>query len=141
MSGTVVSADVPAVPVESTKPRIAAGVRDSKEIGSNLEKQLEQLHISDSQHVIIPNHIHVPEADKLGFCFGSFDANFGMITHNSNASEREKNTLPEISEKIEEIVEEQLRCVKFLYPLFPYIIFPEHELLHKALYPLLHLLS
>lgn len=108
VSGTVVSADVPAVPVESTKPRIAAGVRDSKEIGSNLEKQLEQLHISDSQHVIIPNHIHVPEADKLGFCFGSFDANFGMITHNSNASEREKNTLPEISEKIEEIAEEQL---------------------------------
>ncbi|XP_074357570.1 GBF-interacting protein 1 isoform X2 [Apium graveolens] len=105
VSGTVASADVP---VESTKPRIAAGVLDSKETYSNLEKQLEQSHISESQHVIIPNHIHVPEADKLGFCFGSFDANFGRVTHSSNASAKEKNTLLETSEKIEEISKEQL---------------------------------
>lgn len=107
VSGTVVSADVPAVPVESTKPRIATGV-DSEEKYSNLEKQLEQSHVSDSQHVIIPNHIHVPEGAKLGFCFGSFDANFGIVKHYSNASEKEKNTLPETSEKIEERAEEKL---------------------------------
>ncbi|KAL0320041.1 UNVERIFIED_CONTAM: hypothetical protein Sradi_5265600 [Sesamum radiatum] len=53
----------------------------SKEATSKLQRKLEELHISDSQHVIIPNHIHVPEVGKLGFCFGSFDASFGVEMH------------------------------------------------------------
>lgn len=111
MSGTVVSADPPAVPVKTTKPRPAT-VHDSKETYSNLGKQLEQSRISGSQHVIIPNHIHVPEADKLGFCFGSFDANFKVVTHSSTASEKNKSPIPETSEKTEERAKEQIRCVK-----------------------------
>ncbi|PIN11507.1 hypothetical protein CDL12_15876 [Handroanthus impetiginosus] len=43
-----------------------------------LQRKLEDTHISDRQHVIIPNHLHVPEVEKLGFCFGSFDASFGL---------------------------------------------------------------
>ncbi|WOH05827.1 hypothetical protein DCAR_0625248 [Daucus carota subsp. sativus] len=107
VSGTVVSADPPAVPVETTKPRPAT-VHDSKETYSILGKQLEQSRISGSQHVIIPNHIHVPEADKLGFCFGSFDANFKVVTHNSTASEKNKSPIPETSEKTEERAKEQI---------------------------------
>ncbi|XP_076903185.1 GBF-interacting protein 1-like [Bidens hawaiensis] len=37
--------------------------------------------VPDGQQVIIPNHLHVPEADKLGFCFGSFDASFGLSSN------------------------------------------------------------
>ncbi|GAB2258491.1 hypothetical protein Droror1_Dr00014651 [Drosera rotundifolia] len=38
--------------------------------------KLEKLKISDGEHVIIPNHIQVPEAVKSILSFGSFDASF-----------------------------------------------------------------
>ncbi|KAK3017270.1 hypothetical protein RJ639_007382, partial [Escallonia herrerae] len=108
-SGTVAS-EVPAVSLEaSTCPEPALGVADSKETTSELESKLEEFHISDNQHVIIPNHLHVPEAERIGFCFGSFDASFGFNTSYTSGLESEKSPPPhsEISDGIEESVEEQ----------------------------------
>ncbi|KAK2986439.1 hypothetical protein RJ640_011877 [Escallonia rubra] len=108
-SGTVAS-EVPAVSLEaSTHPDVALGVADSKETTSELESKLEEFHISDNQHVIIPNHLHVPEAERIGFCFGSFDASFGFNTSYTSGLESEKSPPPhsEISDGIEESVEEQ----------------------------------
>ncbi|MGV7428783.1 hypothetical protein PJI19_28955, partial [Mycobacterium kansasii] len=79
---------------------------DSKETISDLDKKLEQSHISDSQHVIIPNHLHVPEIEKLGFCFGSFDANFNLNTSYSSGPENDKGPPSETSEGIEATVEQ-----------------------------------
>ena len=107
-SGTGVSSQVPAVTVEaSIISEPALKVLDSTEATSELEKKLELSHLSDGQHVIIPNHLHVPEADKLGFCFGSFDASFGLNTSYTSGPESEKSPLSESSEAIEESVEEQ----------------------------------
>lgn len=112
--GTVVSSEVPAVPVEAkTHSQPAAIAIDSKETISDLGKKLEQSHISDSQHVIIPNHLHVPEIEKLGFCFGSFDANFNLNTSYSSGPENDKSPPSETSEGIEESVEQSRFVKKF----------------------------
>lgn len=82
---------MPVIPVEdhsSLKP--ASSILDSKES-----------HIPDGQHVIIPNHLHVPEVEKLGFHFGSFDATFGINPIPKTAS------LSEASEEVVEHIEEQ----------------------------------
>ncbi|KAK4429219.1 GBF-interacting protein 1 [Sesamum alatum] len=79
----------------------------SKEATPELQRKLEELHISDSQHVIIPNHIHVPEVGKLGFCFGSFDASFGVdMTCNGSLESDKSPALFESSEPIDEPVKE-----------------------------------
>ncbi|CAH1444945.1 unnamed protein product [Lactuca virosa] len=57
---------------------------DSKE--DEVEKKLKESYISDDKHVIIPNHLHVPEAEKLGFYFGRFDATFGFNKTSSNSN-------------------------------------------------------
>jgi len=43
---------------------------------SKLQKMLEEMNVRDQQHVIIPNHIQVPESGSTSLSFGSFDANF-----------------------------------------------------------------
>lgn len=108
-SGTVDSSDSPATPLESiSQSQPASSVLDLKEASSELERKLEESHISDSQHVIIPNHLHVPEAEKLGFCFGSFDASFGFNTSGMNGPVSDKSpSLSETSEGTEEGAEEQ----------------------------------
>ncbi|KAI3804887.1 hypothetical protein L1987_26758 [Smallanthus sonchifolius] len=90
--------EMPAVPISipveacsSSKPE--SSIPDSKEP-----------HIPDGQHVIIPNHLHVPEAEKLGFCFGSFDASFGL---DSNMLSDKSPSISEASEEITEHIEEQ----------------------------------
>ncbi|OVA19746.1 Protein of unknown function DUF1296 [Macleaya cordata] len=79
----------------------------SKEATSKLQKKLEELHFYDS-HVIIPNHLQVPESERTGLSFGSFDANFGVRTSYSNGLDTEKisTTVSESSQEIEEIAEE-----------------------------------
>ncbi|XP_076894479.1 GBF-interacting protein 1-like isoform X1 [Bidens hawaiensis] len=61
--------------------------------------------IPDGQQVIIPNHLHVPEADKLGFCFGSFDASFGLISNTLIGPGPMSDKSPSVSEASEEITE------------------------------------
>nr|GEW70331.1 GBF-interacting protein 1-like isoform X1 [Tanacetum cinerariifolium] len=95
--------EVPVIPTEvhsSSKPR--SSIPESK------ERKVEKSHISDGQHVIIPNHLHVAEVEKLGFQFGSFDASFGFNTSSLNGPTSDKSPSPsEASEDIAEHVEEQ----------------------------------
>ncbi|KAG6536158.1 hypothetical protein ZIOFF_001207 [Zingiber officinale] len=51
---------------------------DSVEDTVNLEEKVEKLKLSDIKHVIIPDHLQVPEAQRHGLSFGSFDANFQL---------------------------------------------------------------
>ncbi|KAI3702672.1 hypothetical protein L6452_28421 [Arctium lappa] len=101
------SMEVPTIPVEglsSLKP--ASSILDSKDVSPEKERKLEESRISDGQLVIIPNHLHVPEAEKLGFCFGSFDASFGF--NSSSLSGNDKTpSLSEAPEGITDHVEEQ----------------------------------
>uniref|UniRef100_A0A5B7ACS6 GBF-interacting protein 1 N-terminal domain-containing protein n=1 Tax=Davidia involucrata TaxID=16924 RepID=A0A5B7ACS6_DAVIN len=107
-SGTAGSSEAPATVEANTQSRPVSSVLDSKEAISELRRKLEESHISDGQHVIIPNHLHVPDAEKIGFCFGSFDASFGLSTSYDNDPESDKSPTPlsETSEGIEETVEQ-----------------------------------
>ncbi|XP_031102930.1 GBF-interacting protein 1-like isoform X2 [Ipomoea triloba] len=107
---TAVSSEVPTVSVEpnaEVQPiPVALG---AEEAGFDLQKKFEESHILDVQHVIIPNHLHVPEAEKLGFCFGSFDAIHGLNTTSNSGTKNDKNpSLSETSDAIEETAKEQL---------------------------------
>lgn len=55
-----------------------------EEATSKLQLKLEGLHLSDGEHVIIPNHLQVPEAERTGLSFGSFDASFSLGTSFAN---------------------------------------------------------
>ncbi|KAL1560943.1 GBF-interacting protein 1-like isoform X1 [Salvia divinorum] len=78
----------------------------TKEATLELQKKLEDSNISERQHVILPNHLHVPKVEKLGFCFGSFDASFTLAI-NQNGLLADKSPSPsESSETIEESVED-----------------------------------
>ncbi|GMP66501.1 hypothetical protein CsSME_00026839 [Camellia sinensis var. sinensis] len=107
-SGAATSSEVPTTAEANTQSYPVSNVLDTKEATSKLQRKLEELHISDDQHVIIPNHLHVPEVEKIGFCFGSFDASFGLNTGYNNGPENDKNPTPlsETSESVEETEEQ-----------------------------------
>ncbi|KAI8012353.1 GBF-interacting protein 1 [Camellia lanceoleosa] len=105
--GTAGSSEVPTTAEANTQSCPDLSVLDSKEATSRLQRKLEELHFSDAQHVIIPNHLHVPETEKIGFCFGSFDATFSLNPSNISGSENDRNPTPlsETSESVEETEE------------------------------------
>lgn len=79
---------------------------------NNLQKELEGLHVRDAQHVIIPNHIHVPDAVRTGLSFGSFDATFVIASkYSSEADTENSKSVSEIEQGTEETVEEATRFV------------------------------
>lgn len=86
-----------------------SSVFDLEEATSKLQKKLGELHLPQRQHVIIPNHIHVPESERTKLSFGSFDASFGVASNYASAPESEKSSTPvsESSQVVEETVEEQ----------------------------------
>ncbi|KAL6975508.1 hypothetical protein U1Q18_024304 [Sarracenia purpurea var. burkii] len=104
-SETAGSSEVPAIVEANIQSCPVSSVLDSKEATINLQRKLEELHISD-QHVIIPNHLHVPEAEKIGFCFGSF-ASFDLRTGCNSGHENGGNPKPlsETYETVEEMAE------------------------------------
>ncbi|KAG8642219.1 hypothetical protein MANES_12G063603v8 [Manihot esculenta] len=109
-SGLAGSSDVPNVPVEaSIQSQPLSNVLDSEEATAKLQKKLEELHLPQRQHVIIPNHIHVPESERTKLSFGSFDASFGVKTSCDSGPESDKSSTPlsETSHGAEETVEEQ----------------------------------
>ena len=114
-SWTTGSTEVPTIAEANTQSQHISSALDSKETNSKLHRKLEELHISDGQHVIIPNHLHVPEAEKIGFCFGSFDASFGLNTSANSGPENDSNTTPlsETSESVEETADQSSRFVSF----------------------------
>lgn len=59
-----------------------------------LHLKFEELHISHDQHVIIPNHLQVPQAQRTGLSFGSFDADFGLTRCYNNAPANHNTSTP-----------------------------------------------
>ncbi|XP_068643175.1 GBF-interacting protein 1-like isoform X2 [Aristolochia californica] len=107
-SGTVDASETTPASVESNSRSIpASSAVASEESTLKLQKKLEYLNFSDT-HVIIPNHLQVPEAERTGLSFGSFDASFGVRTSFANGHDSDKSTthLSEASQVIEEIAEE-----------------------------------
>lgn len=88
----------------------------SSEDTLDLQRKLEELKVCDSQNVIFPDHLNVPDAGKLGFCFGSFDANFGLdMIHDAGIGSDKSPPRSETSEAIDGPVKElQLRCLSLL---------------------------
>ncbi|CAA6670714.1 unnamed protein product [Spirodela intermedia] len=85
-SATTMTHDVSTVTVETDSPAAPlANSRNPKESTSNLQKKLEELHFSESQHVIIPDHLQ----------FGSFDASFGLETRSTlpNGADSERSSM------------------------------------------------
>lgn len=79
----------------------------TEEAALKVEKKLADLQLLDRQHVIIPDHLQVPESERYGLSFGSFDAGFEITTANGPASD--KYSVPsdsELSQGIEGTVEE-----------------------------------
>ena len=83
---------------------------DTEEATSKLQRKLEGFHLPQHQHVILPNHIIVPDSEKNKFCFGSLGVNFGVntITSYANGPDSEKSSMPlsGTSQDIEETVED-----------------------------------
>ncbi|KAG8387169.1 hypothetical protein BUALT_Bualt03G0225200 [Buddleja alternifolia] len=104
-ASTAASSEISVVSVGSHPESQTTLVVASKEATLELQRKLEDSHISE--HVIIPNHLHVPEVEKLGFCFGSFDASFGLeINQNGVPGSDKSPPLSESSEAIDEPVKE-----------------------------------
>jgi hypothetical protein len=51
-----------------------------------LSESLAKSNVSEDQHVIIPEHLRVPDAEKTNLVFGSFDAVKGSEETNSQPS-------------------------------------------------------
>lgn len=77
-------------------------------ITSQLENKLEDLQLSETQHVIIPPHLQVPESERQGLSFGSFDASFKLAKSLSGCPAVEDSSTPpsELSQEGEENLEE-----------------------------------
>ncbi|CAI8585728.1 unnamed protein product [Vicia faba] len=105
--------EAPPVSAEVTRQlQSASSALDTEEATSNLQRKLENLRIPQHQHVILPNHIIVPDSEKNKFCFGTLGINFGVDTTSFVSgldSEKSSNSTPlsESSQNIEETVEEQ----------------------------------
>uniref|UniRef100_A0A6N2MTR5 GBF-interacting protein 1 N-terminal domain-containing protein n=1 Tax=Salix viminalis TaxID=40686 RepID=A0A6N2MTR5_SALVM len=111
-SGAAGSSAVSNIPLEASgHSQPSSGVFDSEEATAKLQKKLEELHLPQRQHVIIPHHIHVPESERTKLSFGSFDASFGVPSSYVSAPESDKSSTPvsETSQVIEESVEEQVQ--------------------------------
>jgi hypothetical protein len=109
-SGTAGLSDISNIPLESSgHSQASSGVLDSEEATAKLQKKLEELHLPQRQHVIIPHHIHVPESERNKLSFGSFDASFGVTSSYVSGAESNKSSTPvsETSQVIEEPMEEQ----------------------------------
>ena len=108
--GTTVAPEAPTILVEATaQTQHDTSVLDMEEATSKLQRKLEELHLSQRQLVILPNHIHIPESERTKLSFGSFGADFGVTTSyvNGLVSDKSSPSLSEISQGIEESVDDQ----------------------------------
>ncbi|KAF6153826.1 hypothetical protein GIB67_001059 [Kingdonia uniflora] len=99
-SGTDVISEIVPITVELSPASIEATLK--------LQKKLEDLRFANCQHVIIPNHLQVPEAERNGLSFGSFDASFGFGRSYATVPDIEEifASPSESSQGIEETAEE-----------------------------------
>ncbi|KAF8091515.1 hypothetical protein N665_0444s0029 [Sinapis alba] len=110
-SGASATTEALAVPTEASEK----SVKDvpSAEGTSSLQRQLEDLQVQ-RQHVIIPNHILVPEAERTKLSFGSFDAGFSITSSSVAFPENEKRSAP-LSQNSQE-VEDSLEVDELSHP-------------------------
>ncbi|XP_015900742.3 GBF-interacting protein 1 isoform X1 [Ziziphus jujuba] len=105
--GTAGASEIPTAAADATTlSQPVSTVLDSEE--AKLQKKLEELHLPQRQHVILPNHIHVPESERTKLSFGSFSVSSEVITGNASGEERDKcsTTVSETSRRIEDTSEE-----------------------------------
>ncbi|KAF1868981.1 hypothetical protein Lal_00048261 [Lupinus albus] len=96
------SASTPSASAEVAEQLLSASsALDSQEDTSKLQRKLEDLNLTQRQHVILPNHIFVPDSEKNKFSFGSLGVIFGVNTSYVNGPESEKSSTP-LSETVEE---------------------------------------
>ncbi|KAJ1431779.1 UBA-like superfamily [Sesbania bispinosa] len=108
-SGPASASEAPTVSAEVTrKLQSASSALDTEEATSKLQRKLEDLHLPQRQHVILPNHIIVPDSEKNKFSFGSLGATFGVNTIYVSGPESEKSSTPlsETSQAVEETAQE-----------------------------------
>ncbi|XP_047317166.1 GBF-interacting protein 1-like isoform X2 [Impatiens glandulifera] len=81
-SGATTMPDVHSTVENDVQAQVVCHDLDSSEpaAASDVQRKLEDLQFPQGLHVIIPNHLHVPEDLKVGFVFGSFDVNYGSKT-------------------------------------------------------------
>ncbi|KAL0919474.1 hypothetical protein M5K25_011569 [Dendrobium thyrsiflorum] len=74
---------------------------------TKIQKKLEDLLVSDTIHVIIPDHLQVSESERNGLSFGSFDSNFSLSVRFKTEPDREEISREpsESSREIEETTE------------------------------------
>lgn len=104
------ASEVPAVTFEDNDHlEPASRVLDSEEATLKLQKKLEELHVSKSQLVILPNHIQVPESERSKLSFGSFGIGFGVSATVPSSLESDQRHTPvsEASVDADENVEEE----------------------------------
>ncbi|XP_028780768.1 actin cytoskeleton-regulatory complex protein pan1 [Neltuma alba] len=114
--GSVAAGSSEAAPVlaeEAGKLQSAPCVLDSEEASSKLRRKLEDLHLPQP-HVILPNHIFVPDSEKTKFSFGSLGTPFGVHTSHVSTPDSEKSStlLSETSQGVEETTDEQTSSQK-----------------------------
>uniref|UniRef100_A0A0C9S9Y5 TSA: Wollemia nobilis Ref_Wollemi_Transcript_5636_3338 transcribed RNA sequence n=1 Tax=Wollemia nobilis TaxID=56998 RepID=A0A0C9S9Y5_9CONI len=75
---------------------------------SKLQEKLERLNVRSDQHLIIPEHLQVPEAACLGLSFGSFGAFVGnsSMEFGKGGSDKGSSPLSDDSQKSQESNEE-----------------------------------
>ena len=107
-SGTPVISDVSTMVEAVSESLPVPGTVASENTTLKLEKRLDELQLSDRQHVIIPNHLQVPESERHGLSFRSFDSSFNLSIGAANGAASDKSTTPpsESSQEIEENVED-----------------------------------
>ncbi|KAJ4886000.1 hypothetical protein Rs2_25748 [Raphanus sativus] len=105
-SGASATTETLVVPTEASEKSVE-DVVPSAEGTSILQRQLEDLQIQ-RQHVIIPNHILVPEAERTKFSFGSFGAGFSITSSTVAFPETKKSSVPlsQNSQEVEDSLEE-----------------------------------
>lgn len=100
------SASVAEISTPSLSPPNAVIVDDG---ATKLPEKLEQLNVRNDQHLILPNHLQVPEAAFIGLSFGSFGAFFGSTLSTEfgkGGSDKSSTPLSETSQKTEDSNEE-----------------------------------
>ncbi|KAG6467923.1 hypothetical protein ZIOFF_072488 [Zingiber officinale] len=101
------TSEVPVVIEAVSQPLLTLSLTTPKGVSVNLAKKVEELKLSDRQHVIIPNHLQVPESERHGLSFGSFDANFEFNTVLTKDTMRDNIETPpyESSQETDETIE------------------------------------
>ncbi|XP_010942572.1 GBF-interacting protein 1-like isoform X4 [Elaeis guineensis] len=126
------SAQASGTPGTSDVSTVVEAVSESRPVLSEnttlkLEKKLDELQLLDRQHVIIPNHLQVPESERHGLSFGSFESSFNLSIGFANGPASDKSTAPppELSQEIEGNVEDPSSS-RDASPTFQEVDYPDH---------------